>query len=95
MALIRTILALIIIVILIHVGASFADVEQNANGLTRAVFGLGDLLESPAGALINALPLSPVQQYLMSGPNGFYVTALVAAAGYLILYLLLGVGRRG
>jgi hypothetical protein len=27
-------------------------------------------------------------------PSGFYVVALTAAAGYFVLYLLLGVGRR-
>lgn len=95
MGFIRTILALVILVILFHVGASYAGVEQGTNGLTNAVYGLGDLLESPAQALLLALPLSSEQRELVNGQNGFYVIALGAAAGYFILYLLLGVGRRG
>lgn len=94
MALIRTILVLIILVILFHVGASYAGINQGTNGLTRAVYSLGLLLESPAEAILNALPLSPQQQNIISGQNGFYVYALAAAAGYFILYLLLGIGRR-
>lgn len=94
MGLVRTVLALVIIVILIHVGASYAGVEESTNGLTRAVYGLGELLESPAEALLLALPLSSEQQNIVNSERGFYVIALVAAGGYLILYLLLGVGKR-
>ena len=94
MGLIRTILALIIIVILVHVGLSYAGVGENTNNITQVIYGLGALLESPAAAVINALPLSPGQRSVANGSNSFYVTALVAAAGYFVLYLLLGVGRR-
>ncbi len=94
MSLVRTILGLVIIVILFHMGASYIGVEQGTNGLTRAVYGLGELLESPAEALILWLPLSEQQQSIVNSESGFYVIALTAAGGYLILYLLLGVGKR-
>lgn len=95
MSLVRTVLALVIVVILFHIGVTYVGVEQNTNGLTRAVYGLGELLESPAEALLLALPLSPTQQNILEGNSGFYVVALAAAGGYFILYLLLGVGKRG
>jgi hypothetical protein len=91
--LIRTILALVILVILVHVGLVYVGIEQGANGFTDAIYSLGELLESPATALLNALPLSAAQRDL-ANPNNFYVVALTAAAGYFILYLLLGIGRR-
>ena len=94
MGLIRTILALIIIVILAHVGLSYAGLGQNTNNITQVIYGLGALLESPASAVINALPLSPGQRDVATGQNSFYVIALAAAVGYFVLYLLLGVGRR-
>ena len=94
MGLIRTILALVILLILVHVGLVYADVRPHTNGLTAAVYSLGKLLESPAVVLLNALPLSAKQRDL-AAPSGFYVVALTAAAGYFILYLLLGIGRRG
>lgn len=93
MALIRTILALIILVILFHVGATFAGVAASTNNLTKAIYSLGQLLESPASALLNILPLSPGQRSFIN-QNPFYVTALTAAVGYFILYLLLGIGKR-
>ena len=93
MALIRTILALVILVILIHLGASLAGVAPSTNGFTRAIYGLGAILESPAAALLNALPLSPDQRGFVAR-NTFYASALAAVIGYFILYLLLGVGRR-
>ncbi|MGI9049399.1 MAG: hypothetical protein ACR2GU_08530 [Rubrobacteraceae bacterium] len=94
MGLIRTILALIIIVILLHVGLSYAGLGRDTSNITQVIYGLGVLLESPAAAVINALPLSPGQRSLTTGQNSFYVVALAAAAGYFVLYLLLGVGRR-
>jgi hypothetical protein len=93
MSLIRTVLALIILVILFHVGMVYMGVQADTNGLTTAVYSLGELLESPAAALINALPLSPEQRSEVNA-GGFYFTALAAAAGYFVLYLLLGIGRR-
>ncbi len=94
MGLIRTILALVVLVILVHVGLVYAEVRRGTNGLTEAIYALGTLLESPAVALINVLPLSAAQRDV-AAPNSFYVVALTAAAGYFILYLLLGIGRRG
>lgn len=93
MALIRTILALVILVILFHIGIVYADIDAGTNGLTQVVYSLGALLESPAQALLNALPLSPEQRNV-ANPNSFYAVALTAAGGYFLLYLLLGVGRR-
>ena len=94
MGLIRTILALVVLLILVHVGLVYASVRPGANDLTEAIYSLGTLLESPAVALIDVLPLS-AEQRDVAAPSGFYVVALTAAAGYFILYLLLGVGRRG
>jgi hypothetical protein len=93
LGLIRTILALVILLILVHVGLVYAGVEQGGNQLTSAVYGLANLLESPAVVLLNALPLT-VEQREAADTSSFYVIALTAAAGYFILYLLLGVGRR-
>ncbi|MDP9411950.1 MAG: hypothetical protein M3Q49_02360 [Actinomycetota bacterium] len=90
MGLIRTILALVILLILVHVGLVYADVRQGVNSLTEAIYSLGTLLESPAALLLGAVPA--LQQYL--DPNSFFTVALTAAALYFILYLLLGVGRR-
>ena len=90
MGLIRTILALVILLILIHVGLTYMDIGQGTNVLTSAVYSLGVLVESPAQVLLNTV--TPLQQYL--NPRNFYVVALTAAAVYLILYVLLGVGRR-
>jgi hypothetical protein len=90
MGLIRTILALVILLILVHVGLRYVDIGQDTNVLTNAVYSLGVLVESPAQLLLNTI--TPLQQYL--NPDSFYVVAITAAAVYFILYLLLGVGRR-
>ena len=90
MGLIRTILALVILLILVHVGLVYTNIGQGANVLTSAVYSLGVLVESPAGLLLNTV--TPLQAYL--NPRNFFVVALTAAAIYFILYLLLGVGRR-
>jgi hypothetical protein len=90
MGLIRTILALIILLILVHVALVYAAVGQGTNVLTDAVYSLGTLLESPAKLLLDTV--TALQRYL--NPKSFYVVALTAAAVYFILYLLLGVGRR-
>ena len=94
MGLIRTILALVVLLILVHVGLVYAGVKQGTNGLTRAIYSLGTLLESPGAYLLSALPLS-AQQRDLADPSSLYVIALTAAAIYFIIYLLLGVGRRG
>jgi hypothetical protein len=90
MGLIRTILALVILLILAHVALTYLDVGSGANVLTDAIFSLGTLLESPAAFLLNTI--TPLQRYL--SPKNFYVVAISAAALYFIIYLLLGVGRR-
>lgn len=90
MGLIRTILALVILLILIHVALVYADIAQSANVVTDAVYSLGTLLESPAAFVLNTV--TALQEYL--NPENFYVVAISAAALYFILYLLLGVGRR-
>ena len=90
MGLIRTILALVILLILVHVGLTYTGVGQGANVLTNAIYSLGTLLESPAAFLIRTV--KALQDYL--NPNNFYAVAFSAAALYFILYLLLGVGRR-
>jgi hypothetical protein len=89
--LIRTILALIIVLILIHVGLVYAGVEQATNSLTDAIYSLAVLLESPATLLLNAVSASGQVEMDV---NSFYAVAFTAAAGYFILYLLLGFGRR-
>lgn len=91
MGLIRTILALIILLILAHVGMVYAGVEPGTNQLIDAIYSLAALLESPATLLLNAVSSSG--QVEVDASN-IYVVALTAAAGYFILYLLLGVGRR-
>lgn len=93
MGLIRTILALVILVILFHIGMYYVGVDQGTNGLTEALYSLGQLLEAPANATISALPNSITGQ-IPTDTTGFYFTAFVAAALYFILYLLLGAGRR-
>jgi hypothetical protein len=90
MGLIRTILALVILLILVHVGLVYVNIGQGANVLTNAVYSLGVLVESPAQVLLNTV--TALQKYL--NPRNFYVVALTAAAIYFLLYLLLGVGRR-
>ncbi|HET7479533.1 MAG TPA: hypothetical protein VFJ72_08480 [Rubrobacteraceae bacterium] len=92
MGLIRTILALVILVILAHVGMVYAGVERATNGLTDALYSLGELLESPATIILNAISSSG---QLSVDTGNFYVVALTAAAAYFVLYLLLGIGRRG
>ncbi|HEV3476791.1 MAG TPA: hypothetical protein VG127_04845 [Rubrobacteraceae bacterium] len=93
LGLIRTILALIVLLILVHVGLVYAGVEPGTNNLTAAIYSLGELLESPAVVLLNVLPLT-AEQRDVADTSSFYVIAFTAAAGYFILYLLLGVGRR-
>jgi hypothetical protein len=92
-ALLRTILALMIFVILAHIGLVYSGIDENLNDLTRGIYGLGRLLEIPAQAVIDALPTSS-EQHRSIQEQGFYYISFAAAAGYFILFLLLGVGRR-
>ncbi len=93
LALLRTILAFMILVILVHLGLVYTGIEENLNGLTRSIYGLGRLIEIPAEVVIDALPTSAEQRQTIEA-NGLYFIGLAAAAGYFILFLLLGVGRR-
>lgn len=90
MSLIRTILGFVILLILIHAALVYVGVGRAANTVTEAIYSLGVLLESPAALLINAVPA--IQRYL--NPNSFFTVALTAVGLYLILYLLLGVGKK-
>ena len=93
MALLRTILVLVILVILGHLLIVFIGVDPNQNGLTTGVVSLARLLETPARALIDYLPLSPEQQQNVN-TSGLYFIGFAAVAGYFVLFLLLGIGRR-
>lgn len=93
MALLRTVLILIMIVILMHLGISYLGVDPNQNGLTSGVVSLAQLLEIPATALLEALPLSPEQQQRVAS-GGLYFIGFAAVGFYFILFLLLGVGRK-
>ena len=92
MGLIRTILALVILLIFVHVGLFYTGIGQRTSQLTDAIYSLGELLEAPATLLLNLVSSTGQVQVDVSS---FYVVALTAAAGYFVLYLLLGVGRRG
>ncbi len=93
MALLRTVLILVIVVILMHLGISYLGIDPNQNGLTSGVVGLAQLLEIPARALLQALPLSPEQRQSVD-TGGLYFVGFAAIGFYFILFLLLGVGRR-
>ena len=90
MSLIRTILGFVILLILIHVALVYVNVARATNTVTEAIYSLGLLLESPAALLISAVPAT--QQYL--NPNSVITVALTAVGLYLILYLLLGLGKK-
>ncbi len=90
MSLIRTILGFVIILILIHVALIYVNIGANANTVTRAIYSLGALLESPAALLLNAVP--DLQRYL--NLNSTITVALTAVGLYFVLYLLLGIGRK-
>lgn len=91
MSLIRTILGLVILLILTHVALVYINIGRAANTVTEAIYSLGILVESPAALLINSVPA--IQQYL--NPNSFFTVALTAVGLYLVLYLLLGIGKKG
>lgn len=91
MGLLRTILSLVILVILIHVGLMYFGVGRTANAVTETIYGLGLLLESPATIILDLIGTNLPDTL---DPNGFFVIALTAAAAYFVLYLLLGIGRR-
>lgn len=92
MGLIRTILALIILVILAHVALFYLGYGAATNDVVGAIYGLAELAEVPATLLLDVLPLSSEQRGFVD-ENTFYVTALTAAGVYAILFMLLGVGK--
>ncbi|WP_047864525.1 hypothetical protein [Rubrobacter aplysinae] len=81
MGLLRTILALIVLLILAHAGLAYLGYAPDTNQVTNAVFGLARLLEIPAQMLLPA--------------RAFYTQVLAAAGGYFVIYILLGIGSRG
>ena len=93
MTLLRTILALVIFVVLVHLGLVYSDIEENLNNLTQGIYSLARLLEVPAQVVVDSLPTSPEQRQDIE-EGGIYFVGFVATAGYFILFLLLGVGRR-
>jgi hypothetical protein len=93
LALLRTILIFIILVIMLHLLIVFLGVDSSQNGLTSGVVSLAELLETPARVLMTYLPLSPEQQQSVDSSAPFFV-GFAAAGGYFVLFLLLGIGRR-
>ena len=80
MSLLRAVLALIVVLILAHIVVFRLDYDPATNEAVGAVYSLGELVEYPARALLREA--------------GFYAVALAAAAGYLVLYILVGLLRR-
>jgi hypothetical protein len=91
--LLRTILIFVIVVIMLHLLIVFIGVDPSQNGLTSGVVSLAELLETPARALINYIPLSAEQRQTVDS-NAPYFVGFAAAGGYFVLFLLLGIGRR-
>jgi hypothetical protein len=79
-SLLRVVLALIVVLILAHIVLFRLGYDAATHEAVAAVYSLGELVEYPARALL---------------PDaGFYAVALSAAAGYLILYVVVGLLRR-
>jgi hypothetical protein len=78
-SLLRAVLALIVVLILAHIVVFRLGYDPATNEVVAAVYSLGELVEYPVRAL---LPEA-----------GFYGVALTAAAGYLIVYILVGLLR--
>ncbi len=79
MSILRAVLALIVVLILAHIVLFRLGYDPTTHEAVAAVYSLGNLVEYPARALL---------------PDaGFYVVALTAAGGYLILYILAGLLR--
>ena len=79
MSILRALLALIVVLILAHIVLFRLGYDPATHEADTAVYSLGNLVEYPARALLPAA--------------GFYVVALTAAGGYLILYILAGLLR--
>ena len=80
MSLLRVILALIVLLILAHIVMVRLGYVPDTSEVVAAVYSLGALVEYPARVVLYGA--------------SFYAVALVAAAGYLILYILAGLLRR-
>ena len=79
MTLLRAILALIFLLILTHIVLFRLGYDPSTHEAVAVVYSLAELVEYPAWVLLaNA---------------GFYAVTLAAAAGYLILYILVGLLR--
>ena len=79
MSLLRAVLTLIVVLILVHIEVFRLDYDPATHQAVAAIYSLGELVEYHARVL---LPEA-----------GFYAVALSAAAGYLILYILVGLLR--
>ncbi len=79
MSLLRVVLALIVVLILAHIVLFRLGYDAATHEAVAAVYSLAELVEYPARALL--------------AEAGFYAVALSAAAGYLVLYILVGVLR--
>jgi len=77
--LLRAVFGLIVLVILAHFALLYVGYTAPQNVVVSAIYRLGPLFESPARRFVTA---------------GFYETALAAAGGYFVVYLLLGALRR-
>ncbi len=81
MSLLRAILALIVVLILAHIVlVRRLGYEPTTHEAIAAVYSLAEPVEYPA--------------WLLLANTSFYVVALAAAGGYLILYILVGMLRR-
>ena len=80
MSLLRAILAVIVVLILAHIVLFRLGYGPATHEAIAAVYSLAELVEYPA-------------RLILAGA-GFYAVALGAAAGYLILYILVGLLRR-
>ena len=74
------ILALIVVLILAHIVLVRLGYDPTTHEAIAAVYSLAELVEYPAWVLLLN--------------TDFYVVTLVAAGGYLIFYILLGILRR-
>ena len=80
MGLLRLILAVIVLIILAHLALFYLGYGANGNVWISAMGRVGNLLEWPVRRFVRI--------------RGFYATALIAAAGYLVIYVLLGFASR-
>jgi hypothetical protein len=80
LSLLRAILAVIVMLILAHIVLFRLGYDPATHEVIAAVYSLAELVEYPA--------------WVLFANAGFYVVTIAAAAGYLILYILVGMLRR-